>query len=555
MGLENGKIEDRIPVWINRVVQEPNTANFNGIFWHPSKPYDWKYSDSRTKPVSLKIYEAHIGMSSEEPCVSTYVKFREEVLPYIADLGYNAIQLMGIMEHSYYASFGYQVTSFFAVSSRYGTPEELKDLIDTAHKLGVVVLLDVVHSHASKNVADGINEFDGTDHCYFHGGPRGNHPVWDSRLFNYGSWETLRLLLSNLRWYVEEYQFDGFRFDGVTSMLYKHHGVGHNFERGYDEYYGTDVDTDAVVYLTLANDLLHELYPNIVTIAEDVSGMPALCIPVREGGLGFDYRLAMGIPDMWIKLLKEEKDENWGMGHICHTLTNRRYKEKTIAYAESHDQSLVGDKTIAFWLMDSAMYNEMSILNPLSHVISRGLSLHKMIRMITCALGGEGYLNFMGNEFGHPEWIDFPRAGNNSSYHYARRQWNLVRDPLLRYQYLKNWDKAMLNLEAKYSWLSKEQAYLLTTNEPDKVVVFERGELLWCFNFHTSSSYTDYRIPLLRPGKYSIALDSDHPDYGGHNRLDPTTEFFSEKFTFGGQTNSMQVYLPNRCVVIFYKVD
>jgi len=561
MELPSGEREDRIPAWASRVEQEPShTANFNAIFWHPEKPYVWKHSHKR--PIAtgqeigeVRIYEAHIGMSSENSGVATYKYFSEEILPYIAELGYNAVQLMGIMEHSYYASFGYQVTNFFAASSRYGTPEELKELIDTAHSLGLIVLLDVVHSHASKNVADGINQFDGTDHCYFHGGPRGYHPVWDSRLFNYRSWETLRFLLSNLRWYIEEYQFDGYRFDGVTSMLYTHHGVGHSFERGYDEYFGETVDIDAVLYLTLANDLLHEFYPGIVTIAEDVSGMPALCRPVSEGGIGFDYRLAMGIPDMWIKLLKEEKDENWGMGHICYTLINRRYKEKTIGYAESHDQSLVGDKTIAFWLMDKAMYDEMSILRPLTPIIDRGIALHKLIRMITCALGGEGYLNFMGNEFGHPEWIDFPRAGNNFSYHYARRQWSLMKDPLLRYAHLKNWDKAMLALEQTYRWLASDQAYISLTHEADKVVVFERNGLVFAFNFHPVSSFSDYRIPVLRSGKYGIALDSDQSDFGGHCRLNPGSEFFTEMVPYHNFPISMLVYLPSRCVLVLRRLD
>jgi 1,4-alpha-glucan branching enzyme len=101
--------------------------------------------------------------------------------------------------------------------------------------------------------------------------------------------------------------------------------------------------------------MLHEQYPNVITIAEDVSGMPTLCRPVREGGVGFDYRLAMAIPDMWIKLLKEKSDDEWDIGNIVHTLTNRRHLERSVAYAESHDQALVGDKTLAFWLMDKEM--------------------------------------------------------------------------------------------------------------------------------------------------------------------------------------------------------
>jgi len=475
------------------------------------------------------------------------------VLPEIAKLGYNVIQLMAIMEHAYYASFGYQVTNFFAISSRFGTPEELKSLVDRAHELGLIVLLDVVHSHASKNVNDGLNQFDGTDHCYFHEGGKGYHPLWDSRLFNYGHWEVLRFLLSNCRWYVDEYHFDGFRFDGVTSMLYTHHGVAHPFVNGYDEYFNPDVvDNDAILYLTLANDMLHSLRPEpyqVVTIAEDVSGMATLCRPVEEGGIGFDFRLGMGIADKWIELLKSTTDEQWSMGNISWTLTNRRYKEATIGYCECHDQALVGDKTLAFWLMDKEMYTNMSILQTPSLITSRGIALHKMIRLVTYGLGGEGYLNFMGNEFGHPEWIDFPREGNHDSYHYARRRWDLAKDPLLRYHNLYNFDKAMHALEKEYHWLAVNQEYVWNHDE-DKMLSFERGGLVWIFNFHPTKSYEGYRLGVCHPGKYKIVLDTDAKEFGGHVRLDHSSTYFSQNISSSGRNDSILVYIPSRVAIV-----
>ena len=401
----SGERIERLPAYTRRAVQDL-TVNpaYESVFWNPPEKYVKKHAPP-PKPASLRIYEAHVGIASPEGRVATYKEFTKTLLPRISELGYNTIQLMAIMEHPYYASFGYQVSSFFAPSSRFGTPEELMELIDTSHGLGLTVLLDVVHSHASKNVLDGLNAFDGTDHLYFHEGQKGRHELWDSRLFNYGHHEVLRFLLSNLRYWIVEYGFDGFRFDGVTSMLYNHHGIGTGFSGHYDDYFGMSVDTEAVTYMMLANDIMHTLHPHIITIAEDVSGMPTLCRPVSEGGIGFDYRLAMSLPDMWIKILKESKDEDWDLGNITHTLTNRRWKEATIAYAESHDQALVGDKTLAFWLMDKEMYDFMSTLSPLTPIIDRGLSLHKLIRALTYGLGGEGYLNFMGNEFGHPEWL------------------------------------------------------------------------------------------------------------------------------------------------------
>ncbi|BGP12214.1 alpha-1,4-glucan branching enzyme [Rhodosporidiobolus nylandii] len=550
----SGERIERLPAWATRVIQDLSVSPvYDAVFWNPptEERYAFKHQRPKTAPRAPKVYEAHVGISTPDPKIGSYKEFTRDVLPRIKKLGYNTIQLMAIMEHAYYASFGYQITSFFAISSRYGTPEDLKHLIDTAHSLGITVLLDVVHSHASNNSADGLNHFDGTDHQYFHGGAKGRHELWDSRLFNYGSHEVLRFLLSNLRFYMDEYQFDGFRFDGVTSMLYMHHGIGTGFSGGYHEYFGEGVDQEAVVYLMLANTMLHELYPTCLTIAEDVSGMPALCRPVSEGGLGFDYRLSMAVPDMWIKLLKETpSDLDWDMGNIVFTLTNRRWKEKSIAYAESHDQALVGDKTLAFWLMDKEMYTNMSDLTERTVVIDRGLALHKMIRLLTHALGGEGYLNFEGNEFGHPEWLDFPRAGNNDSYQYARRQFNLVDDDLLRYKYLYGFDAAMNNLEDMYGWLSSGPAYVSLKNESDKVIVFERANLLWIFNFHPSDSFTDYRVGTDWAGEYRVVFSSDEKEFGGYDRIDKSVGHFTTPMEWNGRKNWLQVYLPARTVQV-----
>jgi len=552
--LEDGTVLYRIPAWIRRVTQDLSVSpTYEGVFWYPEEKYHFK-NQKPPKPESLRIYEAHVGISSWEGKVNTFKNFTRDVLPRIKDLGYNVIQLMAIMEHPYYASFGYQVTSFFCASSRYGPPEDLMELIDTAHGMGITVLLDVVHSHACNNVEDGINNFDGTDHQYFHAGGRGHHDLWNSRLFNYGNYETLRFLLSNLRYWLDEFQFDGFRFDGVTSMMYYHHGMGYGFSGNYDEYFGSNTDLEAVVYLMLANKMVHSLYPNAITIAEDVSGMPTLCRPVEEGGVGFDYRLAMAIPDMWIKILKEQKDDDWSMGDICWTLTNRRYKEKTIAYAESHDQALVGDKTLAFWLMDKEMYEFMSELSPRTPIIDRGLALHKMIRLLTHALGGEGYLNFIGNEFGHPEWLDFPRAGNGNSFHYARRQFNLVDDDLLRYKFLNNFDRAMQTLESKYGWLHSPQAYISLKHEGDKVIVFERGNLLFIFNFHPTKSYSDYRVGTSWNTPHHIVLNSDRVEYGGHDCIVESVTHYPTDLPWNNRANFLQVYIPSRtCIVLSHE--
>ncbi|XP_067849516.1 1,4-alpha-glucan-branching enzyme-like isoform X2 [Heptranchias perlo] len=554
MGGETGEQLYRISPWARYVTKEQKALSYEWVHWDPPRRYVRKYPHP-PRPKSVRIYEAHVGIASPEGRIASYKNFTQNMLVRIKDLGYNCIQLMAIMEHAYYASFGYQVTSFFAASSRYGTPDDLKELVDTAHSMGLVVLLDIVHSHASKNTEDGLNQFDGTDSCFFHSGPRGIHSLWDSRLFNYSNWEVLRFLLSNLRWWVEEYYFDGFRFDGVTSMVYHHHGTGVSFSGDYSEYFGLQVNEDSLVYLILSNHLLHTFYPDFITIAEDVSGMPTLCRPVIEGGAGFDFRLAMAVPDKWIQILKEFKDEDWNMGNIVFTLTNRRYGEKCIAYAESHDQALVGDKTLAFWLMDAEMYTNMSVLTPLTVVVDRGIQLHKMIRLITHALGGEGYLNFIGNEFGHPEWLDFPRKGNNESYHYARRQFNLLDNRLLRYSQLNTFDSDMNKLEEKYSWLAAPPAYVSEKHEGNKVIAFERANLLFVFNFNHQKSFPDYRVGIDLPGKYKMVLDTDAGDYGGHGRLNHNTDFFTNPQPQNNRANSVMIYIPSRTAIILARSD
>ncbi len=535
---------DRIPAYIRRAVQDDHTKHFAGQYWNPPEPYRWRHAAPRDTG-ALRIYEAHVGMATEAERIGTYREFAESVIPRIKACGYNAVQLMAIQEHPYYGSFGYHVSSFYAASSRFGTPEDLKDLIDTAHGHGLLVFLDLVHSHSVKNLHEGLNRFDGTDHQYFHAGDRGQHIAWDSMLFDYAKIEVLRFLLSNVRFWLEEYRFDGFRFDGVTSMMYLDHGLGQTFT-SYDQYFGGNIDEDAITYLRLANQVAHAVNPDAVTIAEDVSGMVGMARPVDEGGIGFDARLAMGIPDYWIKILKERRDEDWHMGEIYHTLTNRRAGEKHIAYAESHDQALVGDKTIAFRLMDADMYWLMSKVKAGNIVIERGIALHKMIRLVTFALGGEGYLNFMGNEFGHPEWIDFPREGNGYSYKYARRQWSLVSDPLLRYRDLAAFDREMIALEERHGLLSAAPIEAICIHEDQKLLAFRRGPLVFVFNFHPSASYPDYRIGVPEPADYRIILNTDDFWFGGHGIVQTGQVYPRQNVEIHERKQSIQVYVPAR---------
>lgn len=541
---------DRLPAYIQRVTFDADGSNATGRVWLPPE-FAWKHTTpmrNETRRSSPRIYEAHTGMAVEEERVGTFGEFRETILPRIAADGYNAVQLMAVQEHPYYGSFGYHVSNFFAVSSRFGTPDDFKRLVDAAHGHGLGVYLDLVHSHAVKNTIEGLNLFDGTDFQYFHAGPRGKHPAWDSMLFDYSKYEVLRFLLSNVRFWLEEFKIDGFRFDGVTSMLYLDHGLGKAFG-SYDDYFGANIDEDAVTYLKLANEVAHEVRPDVITIAEDVSGMAGMARPVAEGGLGFDFRLAMGIPDFWIKVLKEKRDEDWSMGEVFHTLTNRRAKENHIAYAESHDQALVGDKTLAFRLMDAEMYTHMSKSTP-SLLVDRGMALHKLIRLLTFFLGGEGWLSFMGNEFGHPEWIDFPREGNGYSYKYARRQWSLAEDPLLRYGQLGAFDRALMALDDRYGILASPPARGMQLDELGKCLVFERANLIVAANLNPTHSRTDWRVgvpPLGAVGtQFQTILNTDESNFGGHALVKGDPRYPSQKVSWDQFEQSVQVYVPAR---------
>lgn len=536
---------DRIPAYARRVVQDENGPGFTAEFWNPGQ-FPFKNQVARLDG-GLRIYEAHVGMATEEYKVGTFREFADKVLPRVARLGYNAVQLMAIQEHPYYGSFGYQVSNFFAVSSRFGTPEDLKELVERAHSLGLRVIMDLVHSHSVKNTAEGLYLFDGTQHQYFHAGARGLHSVWDSALFDYSKFEVQRFLLSNVRYWLEEFRFDGFRFDGVTSMLYHSHGLGEGFS-SYDNYFGGDVDEDALLYLKLANEVAHAVNPASISIGEDVSGFPGLARPVSEWGVGFDYRLAMGIPDFWIKQMKR-KDEDWSPGEAFSVLRNRRLDEKHIGYAESHDQAMVGDKTIAFWLMDAEMYGNMSNERE-SLVIDRGIALHKMIRLMTFSLGGEGYLNFMGNEFGHPEWIDFPREGNGWSYHFARRQWSLADNGFLRYQKLDRFDLAMQHLDPVFGLLTDPLVDQLACHESAKELVFRHGPLVFAFNFNSSHSAFDFRIPVPEASDYLAVLTSDEPQFGGHGRIEIGGRYSWLSEPMYGWTQSSKIYLPARTALV-----
>ena len=535
----NGGSGERLPSHVRRVIQDEYTKIYSAQVWDPLNPYQMRHERPKRTDYPL-IYEAHIGMSTEHRRVSTFTEFRLFVLPRIVDLGYNTIQLMAVQEHPYYGSFGYQVANFFAVSSRFGTPDELKALIDTAHSMGIRVIMDIVHSHAVNNEEEGLSRFDGSYDQYFYPGERGYHPLWGSRCFDYGKHEVLNFLLSNCKYWLEEFRFDGYRFDGITSMLYWDHGINKDFTE-YSLYYDGNQDESAITYLALANRVIHQVDSEAITIAEDMSGMPGVASPLEYGGMGFDYRMNMGTPDYWIKLLKEKRDEEWHVGDLFYELTNKREEERTISYAESHDQALVGDKTIFFRLVDKAIYTSMSVFDK-SVIIDRGMSLHKMIRLVTIGTAADGYLNFMGNEWGHPEWIDFPREGNGWSYDHARRLWSLVDDENLRFRFLNVFDKSMIQMVNDTCVFHWHPEPLVRDNER-QVLIFTRGDYLFVFNFNPEKSFPDYVFDA-PSGKYTMILNTDNRNFDGLGRIDEKIEHFTRYVSPG--RGQLSLYIPAR---------
>ena len=527
----------RIPAYARYVVQDENSKLFSAVIWEPENNYSFQYPSP--PPAAPIIYEAHTGIAQEEEKVGSFEEFRVKILPEIAKKNYNTVQLMAVMEHPYYGSFGYHVANFFAVSSRFGTPDDFKKLIDEAHKLGLHVIIDIVHSHAVKNEAEGIARLDGDRTTYFHAGPRGEHPGWDSLCFDYGKIEVLHFLLSNCRFFLDEYHVDGFRFDGITSMLYHHHGLNRCFV-SYDDYFNNDIDLDALTYLTLANQVIHEVRSDAITIAEDVSGMPGLASP---DGIGFDYRMAMGVTDMWFKML-DLPDESWDMFYLYGELTNRRCDEKSISYVECHDQAIVGGKTAFFRMADADMYYAMH-RNSDNMVIDRAMALHKMMRLSTAATAAHGYLNFMGNEFGHPEWIDFPREGNNWSMNHARRLWSLEKNPNLRYKDLSAFDREIMKIISSKDFFNAPVQTVRIDNQ-GKVIAFERNDYWFFFNFNPTESFDNYEFEVLS-GSYETILDSDDFSFGGFGHRTFPQRYFSMPRTFG---EVISLYLPARTALV-----
>ncbi|KAK9673873.1 hypothetical protein RND81_12G195300 [Saponaria officinalis] len=537
---------ERIPAWATYVRLDGDGNQPCAVHWDPSPEcaHKWK-NNSPKRPKSLRIYECHVGISGSDPKVSSFLEFTEKVLPRVKDLGYNAIQLFGVIEHKDYFTAGYRVTNMYAVSSRFGTPEDFKRLVDEAHGLGLLVFLDIVHSYSAADEMVGLSLFDGTNDCYFHTGKRGHHKYWGTRIFKYGDVDVLQFLLSNLRWWIEEYHIDGFQFHSLPSMMYTHNGFA-TFTGDFEEYCNQYVDRDALLYLILANDILHFLHPNIITIAEDATLYPGLCEPSSQGGLGFDYYVNLAAPEMWLSFLENVPDNEWSMSKIVTTLMgNKIYTNKMLLYAENHSQSISGGRSFAEILFGTEVgSNEASKL-------LRGTSLHKVIRLITFTIGGSAYLNFMGNEFGHPKRVEFPTSNNNFSFELASRRWDLLSDQGL-HQKLFHFDQDMMKLDQKEKVLSRGLPNVHHVNDDTMVISYTRGPLLFIFNFHPTDSYERYSVGVDEAGEYQMILNSDEEKYSGQGAINADQYFQrSIRKRIDGFQNCLQLPLPSRSAQVY----
>lgn len=502
----------RVPafaVWVEQ--NRDNEDEWCARVWDPPEPHRFLYPRP-ARAAFPRIYEAHVGIArpllgKKPKQYGTYEYFARKVLPRIAEGGYTAVQLMGIAEHPLYKSFGYQVSSYFAPSSRFGTPDEFKTLVDEAHRLGLAVYLDITHSHSCPNTEQGLARYDTTNY-FFHK----KKTQWATLSFDYGLEATRRFLLSNCRWWMEEFKVDGFRFDAVGNMIYTDHGLGDDFSHVGRCFYGAGgtsrLDENGVLYLSLANTLVHELAPEAFTVAEEFSGAPGMSCAPEQGGLGFDRRFAMGIPDYWAKFIRGE-GSGTSMGMLWHEMTNRRWYDKTVSYTECHDQCINGDDAFIWRLIGDDMYEHMSMFSN-SWKNSRGVALHKLMRFVTLATAGQGWLNFMGNEFGHPEWIDDEA--------YAHRQWHLAETGHLKYSKLDAFDRAMLGLVREHGGDFKKSPHFRFIHEEDRLLAFERGRLLFVFNFHETRPQSALNL-MVTPGKYTEILSSDELAYAGYGNL------------------------------------
>ena len=537
----------RVPACAQWVEQDKLTpTQWCARLWNPPQPYEWQHARPEAPLPFPRIYEAHVGMAipalehrhgqwlpRHPKSVGSFRLFAEEVLPRIARAGYTAVQLMGVPEHPLYKSFGYQVSSYFAPTSRCGTPDDFRLLVDTAHGLGLRVILDIPHSHSCPNTEQGMARYDGSPYLF-----AAKDNQWGTASFDYGQKMTRRLLLSNCHYWMEEYRVDGFRFDAVGNMIYVDHGFGDDFSHVgrcfHTENGEPRGDEDGILYLALANTLIHELSAPALSIAEEFSGMPGMTSPPEHGGLGFDYRFAMGVPDYWAKFIKGQ-EEGLELGQLWHEMTNHRPYERTINYVECHDQSINGKDAMIWRLMGDEMYTGMALPQQ-SWNISRGLALYKLMRLITLSTAHCGYLSFMGAEFGHPEWLDDEE--------HAHRQWHLADAPDLKYHQLAAFDRHTLHLLAERHLADMAHSPLLRLlHEEHRLLVFERGTLLLAFNFHELHSQTALDV-WVTPGKYVEADSSDAPAYGGHgNAHNPGLEHFSDPDS-GVHEQRITLYVP-----------
>ena len=518
----------------------PGTASIVADIAHLSwKDDEWmkKRETFDIEKDPMVIYECHIGSWMKHPACDNipegfynYREFAERCADYVKDMGYTHVELMGIAEHPFDGSWGYQVTGYFAPTSRYGTPEDFAYMIDYFHQKGIGVILDWVPAHFPKDEC-GLADFDGEPE-YEHKDPRqGEHPEWGTKIFNYGRPEVKNFLLANALFWVEHFHVDGLRVDAVASMLYLDYGKEDG--QWVANKYGENKNLEAIEFFKHLNTLLRGRNPGAVTIAEESTAWPKVTGDVEDGGLGFSMKWNMGWMNDFLEYMKLDPLFRKGNHYKMTFSTSYAYSEKYILVL-SHDE--VVHLKCSMWSKMPGIYEDK-------------FSNLKAGYTYMCGHPGKKLL-FMGQEFGQQrewseerelDWFLLETPLNKQLQDYVRDLWHTYQKyPAL---YATDYDGR------GFEWINADDAdrsiYSFVRKDPTN----KTKNLLFVLNF-TPMERDDYRVGCFEPGTYHLVLNSMAPKYGGTSEF-TQTDFEAVKSECDGKPYSFGFTLPAYGACVF----
>ena len=512
----------------------PKTAS---VVWEPSHTWtdqEWqqKKRNQADKPQPFSVYEMHFGSwrrkVEEDNRSLTYSEMKTELVRYIKDLGFTHVEFLPLMEHPFYGSWGYQLTGYFAPSSRYGQPEQLMDLVDAFHHEGIGIILDWVPSHFPGD-AHGLFRFDGT-HLYEHADPRkGFHPDWSSYIFNYGRNEVRSFLISNAMFWIDRYHIDGLRVDAVASMLYLDYSRKHG-EWIPNEYGGRE-NLESVVFLKEFNEVMYANFPDVVTIAEESTAWPGVSRPTYLGGLGFGQKWMMGWMHDTLEYFKKDP-------------VHRKYHQNDITF------SIMYAFTENFMLPlshDEVVHGKGSLLGRMpGDEWGRFANLRTMFSYMFTHPGTK--LLFMGGEFGQSsEWN-----------HDKSLDWHLLEYNFHQgiYKIIKDLNHLYKNEPALYEFGfdSKGFEWLDYSDRESSVMLYMRkgwqkeDTLVIACNL-TPAVRHDYRVGVPIKGTWKEIFNSDNSKYGGSGVLNQGL-MVTKPVKYHGKDYSFAITLPPLSIIV-----